>query len=129
MVGWGLCLDWLRLPRRTHALRLAFHQLAIRNHRHVRLPQGQFLLLQELVGPGTRSAFVSALELGGAYRRNHRGLGALEPRRSRTFPERQESRQPEGPTPDAPGVESKVRTRRDRSARKQEWESGIDRET
>jgi beta-galactosidase len=46
-----LRLDRLRLSRRTHALRLALHQLAVRHRRYVRLSQRHLLLLQSLVGP------------------------------------------------------------------------------
>ena len=44
-----LRLDRLRLPRRADALRLAVHQLALRHPRHLRLPQGQLLVLPGLV--------------------------------------------------------------------------------
>ena len=61
-----LCLDRLRLSRRADALRLAVHQLPVRHRRHVRLPEGQLLLLQGVVGPGAGPASLPALELGRA---------------------------------------------------------------
>jgi beta-galactosidase len=57
---------------------LAGDQLAVRHRGHVRLPQGQFLLLQGLVGQRASAASVSALELGAARRRGHQRVGAFQ---------------------------------------------------
>src|SRR5579884_3427182 len=64
--GRRLRLDRLRLSRRADALRLALHQLPLRDHGYLRLPQGQLLLLPGLVERAAGAALVSALELGGA---------------------------------------------------------------
>ena len=42
-------VDRLRLSRRADAVRLAVHQLALRHHGHLRLPEGQLLLLPGVV--------------------------------------------------------------------------------
>ena len=42
-------MDGLRLPRRTLAQRVAQHQLAVRDYRHLRFPEGYLLLLPILV--------------------------------------------------------------------------------
>ena len=64
--GRRLCLDRLRLSRRAHALRLALHQLAVRHRGHVRVSQGQLLLLQGLVGQGARRCICSRTGTGRA---------------------------------------------------------------
>jgi hypothetical protein len=61
--GGRLRLDRLRLPRRADALWVAVHQLALRHPGHVRLSQGQLLLLPGMVGFEARAAPVPALEL------------------------------------------------------------------
>ena len=63
-----LRLDRLRLSRRAHPLRLALHQLAVRHRRHVRLPQGQLLLLQSLVGRKSRCCICSPIGIGSSVR-------------------------------------------------------------
>src|SRR5438477_3430350 len=68
VAGRRLRLDRLRLSRRAYAIWLALDQLAVRHCGYVWLPQGQFLLLQSLVGIGTSAASVSSLELGTARR-------------------------------------------------------------
>ena len=112
-----ICLDRLRLSRRAHALRLAVDQFAVRHRRHVRLSQGQLLLLQSMVGIGTGAASVSALELGGARGRADLSVGAFESRFGRTVSERQEPGLAESSAADASGVEGEVRARRARGAR------------
>src|ERR1700686_5840496 len=95
-----LCLDRLRLSRRTHTLRLAVDQLAIRHRRHVRLSQGQFLLLQSMVGLGVRAAPLSTLELGAAGRRTDLRLGTFQPRFGRAVREWQKTRLAKSPASD-----------------------------
>jgi hypothetical protein len=55
---------------------LAVHQLALRLHGHLRIPQGQLLLLPSLVDRQTRAAPVPALELAGQGRPGDSGVGA-----------------------------------------------------
>ena len=69
-------LDRLRLSRRADAVRLAVHQLALRHHRHVRLPEGPLLLLPGVVERQTRAAPLAALELERQRGTGRRGVGA-----------------------------------------------------
>src|SRR4051794_40815927 len=78
MAGRGICLDWFRLSRGADSLRMALDQLAVWHRRYVRLPQGEFLLLQSLVGIGPGAAPISPLELGSAQWRADFRVGALE---------------------------------------------------
>ena len=65
------------------------HQLAVRDPRHLRLPQGQLLLLPRLVAAGSAAgASASALELAGTRGAADRGLGARQYRRSRAAAQR-----------------------------------------
>jgi len=57
--------DRFRLPRRADPLLLAQRQLAIWHRRHLRVPQGQLLLLQGMVGQGTDAASFSPLNWAG----------------------------------------------------------------
>ena len=86
VAGGRLHLDGLRLPRRALALRLAEYQLAIRHHRHLRLSQGQLLLLPVVVDCQAGAAPVPALELAGHGRQGDRRLGLLESRPGGTVP-------------------------------------------
>ena len=90
--GWRICLDGIRLSRRTHALRLALDQLPVRHRRYLRISQGQFLLLQGVVGQGAVAAPVSALELGGQGRRARFASGCTRISMKSSFSERQKSR-------------------------------------
>ena len=78
LAGRGLRLDGVRLPRRADALRLALHQLSFRHPGHLRIPQGSFLVLQELVDGRAGTASAPALELEGTGGAGHRGLGLLQ---------------------------------------------------
>jgi beta-galactosidase len=63
--GRRLHLDRLRLSRRADAVQsLAQHQLALRGAGHLRLPEGQLLLLPRLVAVRAAAAPAAALELG-----------------------------------------------------------------
>ena len=72
-----ICVDRLRLSRRADAVWLAVGQFAVRHCRHVRLSQGQFLLLQGVVGSGAGAASVSALELGADARASRFRCGCI----------------------------------------------------
>ena len=72
-----LCLDGLRLSRRAHALRMAVDQFAVRHRRHVRLSQGQLLLLQSVVGIGAGAASVSRTGIGISARASRSQCGCI----------------------------------------------------
>ncbi len=58
-------VDGVRLSRRAVAERVAEHQLAVRRHRHLRVPERLFLLLPVMVDGEASAASVPALELAG----------------------------------------------------------------
>ena len=58
-----LCVDRVRLSRRTYSIWMAIDQLAVRHCGYVRISEGLLLLLQGVVGQGADAAPVSALEL------------------------------------------------------------------
>jgi beta-galactosidase len=88
----NLAEEWWKF----HALRLAFHQLAVRHRRSLRLSQGQFFLLQGVVGTRAGVASVSSLELGTATGRDRVRLGPFQSGGSRAVPQRPQSGQTEG---------------------------------
>ena len=66
-----------------------------------------------MVAQGALAASFPALELARQGRRRDSSLGLLQPGRSRTAGERQESWPPEGPAPWTRGMEGEVRAGRD----------------
>src|SRR5208282_3374102 len=91
MAARRICVDGLRLSRGTLAQRVAQYQLAVRNHRYLRVSQGLVLLLPILVDRPAGAAPVSALELAWDGRQGDCGLGLLESRQGRTGFQRPES--------------------------------------
>src|SRR5947209_7355224 len=124
-----LRLDWLRLPRRADPLWLALHQLTIRHCRYLRISQGQFLLLQGMVGIRAGVAPISALELGAAQWRADFRVGALESRFRGNISQWQKPGLEEGRATNAPGVESSVRTGDAGSSRHERRENRAHRKT
>src|SRR5579863_1246438 len=96
---------------------MAFHQLSVWDRRHVRLPQRQLLLLQGVVGIGTRAPSVSSLELGSTRRRAHFRLGAFQSRFGRTVSERKESGLAESRASDSRRMDGEIRAWSPRSPR------------
>src|SRR5512139_601142 len=86
-LGW-FRLDRFRLSRRTDALWLAMHQLALRGPRYVRLPEGQLLELPVVVDAAARPAPSAPLELAGTGGTGDRRARPLERRRGGAVPGR-----------------------------------------
>ena len=118
-VGGRFRVDRLRLPRRAHAVQLAVHQLALRHHRHVRLPEGHLLLLPGVVERQTGAAPVPALELAGKEGQDVEVWCFTNARSRRALRQRHERRRARGEAELARRVESALRGRRDRSTRLQ----------
>src|SRR6202035_96704 len=73
-------MDRIRLSRRAVSQWVAKHQLAIRDHRHLRLPERFVLLLPVVVDVAAGIAPVPALELGRDGWQRDRGVGVFESR-------------------------------------------------
>ena len=65
VAGGRVCVDRIRLSRRTDSVFVAVHQLAFRNHGYVWVSEGQLFLLSGVVAKQNCVARFSALELDG----------------------------------------------------------------
>ncbi len=114
--GGRVRLDRLRLPGRAQPLRLALHQLALWHFGHLRVPQGQFLLLPGVVDEAAGAAPVSPLELGRQGGAGDSGVVPHQPGGGRAVSQRPEPGAAKGGTPWARRLAGGVRARRHRGA-------------
>ena len=81
VAGGRVCVDRIRLSRRTDSVFVAVHQLAFRNHGYVRVSEGQLFLLSGMVARQICAARFSPLELGRKRGAADKCLGAQQLRR------------------------------------------------